>query len=165
VGRVEKRKWTSPAAVMYIAQFNISIEKAPLDDPLMQDFVNSLAHVNQAADETDGFVWRLHDDSGNATDMRVFDDKRIIFNLSVWKSIELLKKFVYHNQHMSILKRRREWFETNAKRSYVLWWVPENHRPSTEEAKARLFHLQEKGPTPFAFTFDQVFEPEGSDVA
>lgn len=149
---------------MYIAQFNISIEKVPLDNPVMKDFVDSLARVNQSADDSEGFVWRLHDETGNATAMRVFDDQRIIFNLSVWKSIELLKRFVYDNQHMSILKRRREWFETNAKRSYVLWWIPETHRPSIEEAKTRLFHLQDKGPTPFAFTFDQVVPPEGLDV-
>jgi hypothetical protein len=146
---------------MNIAQFNISIEKAPLDDPVMKDFVDSLARVNQSADESEGFVWRLHDETGNATAMRVFDDQRIIFNLSVWKSIELLKRFVYYNQHMSILKRRLEWFEKNAKRSYVLWWIPETHCPSIEEAKTRLLHLQDKGPTPFAFTFDHLFEPDG----
>jgi len=149
---------------MYVAQFNISIEKAPLDHPSMKDFVDSLARVNQSADDSEGFVWRLHDETGNATAMRVFDDQRIIFNLSVWKSIELLKRFVFDNQHMSVLKRRREWFETNAKRSYVLWWISEDHRPSIEEAKTRLFHLQEKGPTPFAFTFEQVMAPEDDVV-
>lgn len=149
---------------MHIAQFNISIEKAPLDDPSMKDFVDSLVPVNAAADKADGFVWRLHDDSGNATDMRVFEDKRIIFNLSVWESVEKLKRFVFDQHHMSVLRRRREWFETNPKRSYVLWWVPEGHLPSTEEAKERLFHLQEHGPSPFAFTFEQVFEPETQDV-
>lgn len=150
---------------MHVAQFNISIEKAPLDDPLMKDFIDGLARVNQMADESEGFVWRLHDDTGNATAMRVYEDQRIIFNLSVWESIEHLKRFVYNNQHMGLLKRRREWFHQNAKRSYVLWWVPENHHPSIEEAKARLLHLQENGPSPFAFTFDQVFEPAGSDAA
>ena len=150
---------------MHIAQFNISIEKTTLDDPAMKDFVDSLERVNQMADQAEGFVWRLHDDSGNATAMRVYDDKRIIFNLSVWKSIEVLKQFVYNNQHMSLLKRRRDWFHQNPKRSYVLWWVPENHTPSVEEAKARLHHLQENGPTPFAFTFDQVFESEGTEAA
>lgn len=148
---------------MYIAQFNISIEKVSLDNPAMKDFVESLGPVNESADASEGFVWRLHDESGNATAMRVYEDKRIIFNLSVWESIESLRKFVYQRSHMSVLRRRTDWFETQSKPSYVLWWIAEDHRPSVEEAKARLLHLQNNGPTPFAFTFQQAFGPVRSE--
>lgn len=144
---------------MFIAQFNVSIERAPLEDPSMAEFMSSLAPVNRSADESEGFVWRLHDESGNATAMRVFDDRRIIFNLSVWKSVEQLKQFVYRAGHMRVLRKRREWFHVPKEPSYVLWWVPESHRPTIEEAKARLQHLREHGPSPEAFTFDSVFAP------
>jgi hypothetical protein len=148
---------------MHLAQFNISFEKAPLDNPAMKDFIDGLAPVNHSADNSKGFVWRLHDDTGNATAMRVFDDKRIIFNLSVWESIDLLKQFVYQSRHMDVLKRRGEWFERHTQPSYVLWWIPKGHLPSVDEAKARLVHLQKHGPTPFAFTFQQAFEPASAD--
>jgi hypothetical protein len=148
---------------MYIAQFNISIEKSSLDSPAMQDFVEALSPVNQSADRSEGFVWRLHDETGNATAMRVFDDKRIIFNLSVWESIDALKRFVYDGSHLGVLKKRGDWFESQTEPSYVLWWIPSGHRPSVDEAKNRLLHLQHHGPTPFAFTFQQVFEPVNAD--
>ena len=79
---------------MYIALFNISQERAPLDDPSMRDFIDSLDRIHQLADKSEGFIWRLHDESGNATSIRVFDNPSIIFNLSVWKSLELLQQFV-----------------------------------------------------------------------
>jgi hypothetical protein len=42
----------------------------------------------------------------------------------------------------------------------VLWWVPEGHIPTMEEAKARLEHLERHGLTPTAFTFRQAFPPD-----
>ncbi|GAA1419561.1 DUF3291 domain-containing protein [Catellatospora coxensis] len=141
---------------MYIAQFNISKERYPLEHPAMQDFVDRLGEVNAVADEWEGFVWRLHDDTGNATAIRTFDDPTIIFNLSVWKSVATLKDFVYQSRHVEVLKKRRTWFEHWDKPSYVLWWVEESARPSLEEAKARLRHIQDNGPSAHAFDFDHV---------
>ena len=42
----------------------------------------------------------------------------------------------------------------------ALWWVPPGHIPSVDEAKKRLTHLQEHGPTPFAFNFRDLFPPD-----
>src|SRR6516225_3980939 len=41
----------------------------------------------------------------------------------------------------------------------VLWWVPRGHRPSVEEAIARLELLRRKGPHPEAFTFRETYPP------
>jgi hypothetical protein len=141
---------------MYVAQFNISKEREPLDHPVMKDFVEHLAPVNALADEWAGFVWRLCDDSGNATAIRIYEDKTIIFNLSVWASIETLKEFVYRSGHADVLRKRRTWFEPMREQSYVLWWVAEAERPSVAKAKHRLRHLQENGCSAYGFTFDQV---------
>jgi hypothetical protein len=139
-----------------IAQFNISKERFPLDHPGMRDFIDHLAMVNELADQADGFVWRLHDETGNATAMRVFEDKAIIFNLSVWKSVETLREFTFNSAHATMLRRRREWFEHVQERTYVLWWVPADDHTSIEEAKERLRYLQQHGPSPYAFTFDSI---------
>ncbi|TCO59557.1 DUF3291 domain-containing protein [Actinocrispum wychmicini] len=145
---------------MHVAQFNISRERNPLDHPDMADFVRRLDVVNAAADGWAGFVWRLHDESGNATAIRAFEDKTIIFNLSVWRSVPELKEFVYRSSHYDVLKRRLEWFHRIVEPSYVLWLVDDDHRPSVDEAKQRLAHLREHGPSDHAFTFDSV--PGGS---
>jgi hypothetical protein len=48
--------------------------------------------------------------------------------------------------------RRREWFVKHAEAFQVLWWIPEGHIPTVDEAEFKLAHLREHGPTPDAFT-------------
>lgn len=42
----------------YLAQINIARTLAPLDDPLMADFVAQLDEINALADSSPGFIWR-----------------------------------------------------------------------------------------------------------
>jgi len=42
-----------------LAQVNFSRLVAPLDTPVLADFVAALDPVNAAADQAPGFVWRL----------------------------------------------------------------------------------------------------------
>jgi heme-degrading monooxygenase HmoA len=143
----------------HLAQLNIAVARAPMDDALMAAFAAALDEVNAIADQSPGFVWRLQDDDGNATAIRPYEDERVMVNMSVWESVEALRAFVYgRNRHKHFLQRRREWFEHMEEAYVVLWWVPAGHIPSVEEAKERLEHLREHGPTPEAFTFRQSFE-------
>ncbi|MCI0553538.1 MAG: DUF3291 domain-containing protein, partial [Anaerolineae bacterium] len=141
------------------AQVNIARMNAPLDDPMMAGFVARLEEINALADRSPGFVWRLQTSEGNATYLRPYDDDRILFNLSVWESIEHLQQYVYRSAHAELLRQRHEWFEKFAKAYLALWWVPAGHIPSVDEAKQRLAHLDTHGPTPFAFTFKNTFPP------
>ena len=145
---------------LYIAQVNISRMNAPLDDPIMAGFIARLDEINALADRSPGFVWRLQTSEGNATYLRPYDDDRILFNMSVWCSIEHLKQYVYRSAHAQLLRQRRDWFEKFGGTYVALWWVPLDHRPSVDEAKQRLTHLEANGPTPFAFTFKQSFPPD-----
>jgi Domain of unknown function (DUF3291) len=144
----------------HIAQINIGRITAPLDDAQMAGFVNRLADINALADRSPGFVWRLQTEAGNATYFRPYEDDRILLNMSVWKTIEELKQYVYRSAHVEVLRRRQEWFEAFAGVYAALWWVPLGHIPSIDEAKKRLAHLQAHGPTQFAFDFKTVFEPD-----
>jgi hypothetical protein len=143
----------------HLAQVNIAQMRAPLDDLLMADFVSQLAAVNAAADASPGFVWRLQTEQGDATYLRPYDDPTVLFNLSVWASVEDLSRYVYRSRHVSVLRDRQRWFQKMEKPHAALWWVPAGHIPSEEEAKSRLAHLQERGPTPVAFTFDRAEPP------
>jgi hypothetical protein len=142
----------------HIAQINIGRIKAPLDDAQMAGFVNRLADLNALADCSPGFVWRLQTEAGNATYFRPYEDDRILLNMSVWKTIEELRQYVYGTAHREVLRRRQEWFETFGGVYAALWWVPAGHIPGIDEAKKRLAHLQAHGPTQFAFDFKTVFE-------
>lgn len=132
---------------------------APVDDPLIADFMAQLDRINALADEAPGFVWRLQTEEGNATDIHAYDDPLLLVNMSVWENIETLKGYTYGKQHAEILRKRLNWFEKLDKPHMVLWWVPAGHIPTTEEAKQRLDILEQLGPTPEGFTFKESFPP------
>jgi hypothetical protein len=142
-----------------LAEINIARIRAPVDDPLVAEFMNALDEINALADRSPGFRWRLQTEDGNATAVRPYEDEAILINMSVWESVEALGDYVYRSDHTAFLRRRGEWFERMTEAVVVLWWVPVGHRPSVEEAIARLDHLRLHGPTPYAFTFRQRFGP------
>jgi hypothetical protein len=142
-----------------LAQINIGRMMAPLDDPIMADFVANLAPINALAESSPGFVWRFQTPAGDATAERPYEDDRIIINYSVWQDAESLRKYVYESGHVAFMRRRREWFERMSDAFMALWWVPAGHQPSVAEAVERLEHLRQHGPTAYAFTFRQMMPP------
>ena len=98
-------------APIHIAQFNIARMRAPLDDPVMRGFVDQLDAINAAAERSEGFVWRFQTDVGNATNVRPYDDDRVVINMSVWASIEDLQRYVYRGAHAGPFRDRHQWFE------------------------------------------------------
>jgi hypothetical protein len=144
----------------HLAQINIARMRAAFDDPANAGWVSRLDEINALADGAPGFVWRLQTPEGNATYLRPFDDNQIIVNMSVWESVEHLKNYVYKSAHAELLRARREWFEHFEGAYVALWWVPIGHRPGVDEAKKRLKHLEEHGPSQFAFTFKTIQPPD-----
>jgi hypothetical protein len=142
----------------YIAQLNIGKFRFPTTDPRMAGFMNQLKPINALADGTPGFVWRLQDDSGDATAIRPFPDDMVAVNFSVWETIDALFNYVYYSDHAKVLRERKQWFEHMTEHYMVMWWIPAGHTPTLLEAKERLEALRRDGPTPFAFTFKQRFE-------
>jgi len=142
-----------------LAQLNIGIIKGPMDSPLMADFAANLERINALAENSSGFVWRLQTEQGDATSIRPFKDENLLVNMSVWRDVESLNKYVYSSAHVDVMRRRREWFERMREAFLVLWWIPRGHRPSIAEAIAKLELLRTNGPTIEAFTFRQAFAP------
>jgi len=153
-------------ARFHLAQLNIALPRAPLDAPLLSEFVAALEPVNAAADASPGFVWRLQTDDGDATGISAFGDDRLVVNMSVWESLEALRAFVYGERgHLSVMRRRREWFERMAEAYLVLWWLPAGELPTIADAEERLALLRAMGPSPDAFTFRRHFPPPDAAVA
>lgn len=140
-----------------LAQLNIATLKAPLDSPILADFVANLDPINALAEASPGFVWRLQTPAGDATALRPLGED-VIVNMSVWEDVAALNAFTYRGDHVQIMRRRREWFH-HMELFMVLWWVPAGHEPTEQEAIERLEHLRAHGPTPEAFTFRRAFPP------
>jgi hypothetical protein len=145
----------------HLAQVNVGRIVGPLDSPELSSFVAELPTINALADRSPGFVWRLVDEGGeDSTGVRPEEgDDLMIITLSVWESVEALRNFTYHSDHLRVLSRRREWFRRMGEAYVALWWVPEGHRPGVAEAMERIAMVREHGPGPRAFTFREPFPP------
>jgi hypothetical protein len=149
----------------HLAQVNIGLLRAPMDDPIMEGFRSQLDSINALADRAPGFVWRLQTDEGNATSIRPFADERMAINMSVWESLEALQQFVYAGAHVGPLRDRKQWFEPIDGPILALWWISAGHIPTVAEAQERLRILEERGPSPEAFTFRTPFPSADVEAA
>ena len=67
--------------------------------------------------------------------------------------------FVYKSLHVELIRDRDAWFAKMPEMHQALWWVPQGHYPSIDEAKERLAHPQKNDATVKAFTFAKPFVP------
>ncbi len=139
---------------MQLAELNVGRLVAETGDPRVADFMNNLDRINNMGRRMPGFVWMMEGSgtpgTGN-TDAKIDGDPLYVANLSVWNSVEALGRFVWDTVHSQFYDRRTEWFEVARAPHFVMWWVPEGHRPSLDEALARLEVLRRDGDTPDAF--------------
>jgi len=84
----------------HLAHANIAWMHAPIDDPLMAGLASRMDEINQLAESSRGFVWRIPE--GEMTfshldpfrpDFPGFDPGRIFYSMSVWESLEALREF------------------------------------------------------------------------
>ncbi len=136
----------------HLVHANVALMRAPLDDPMMAEFVHQMDEIDASARNAAGFVAQpVPPDEG-----RLYTG-RALLNLSIWQSVEDLDRFTHSGPHALALERRTEWFEQAAGPNYVLYWAPVGHMPTEVEIKERLDHLAMHGPTPFAFNFERRF--------
>lgn len=140
----------------HLAQLNVARWRFSPDDPRAADFMGALDRVNGAAERSPGFVWRLQGDAGNATDIKVTDDPRLIVNLTVWETPEHLERFVWNTIHKRVYEKKSKWFQALGAPHFVMWWVPAGHTPTPEEAMARLADLTRHGPSERAFGWESL---------
>lgn len=140
----------------HLAQLNVGRALDDLDSPRLAEFMGALDRVNALAERSPGFVWRLQSDSGNATDIKVSDDARFIVNMSVWETPQQLEQFVWNTVHARVYEKKADWFEKATTPYFVMWWVPAGHRPTTDEAMARLAHLMAHGASDHAFGWESL---------
>jgi hypothetical protein len=141
-----------------IAEINIArMRGVDINDPIMQEFVENLDTVNGIAEKSPGFVWRLKDESDNATALNPYNDEQIIINISVWETIEDLEHFMYTTFHSEFLKRRKEWFFKFGKAHTAMWWTPAGKFPTLQEAVDQLDYLQTHGPSEKVFDLKTRF--------
>ncbi len=144
---------------MHLAQLNVGRLRAPTDDPRVAEFMAALDRVNGVGKRSPGFVWMMEGSgapgTGN-TEAKIGGDPRFVSNLTVWKDVESLEAFVWNTVHRRFYERRAEWFEVLGAMHFVMWWVPDGHRPTLDEGLARLAHLEAHGDSDHAFGWSHL---------
>ena len=143
----------------HLNQVNIAKRLAPMDDPIMRDFINNVDKMNALADNTNGFIWRLKDEDKDEA-VNVFQDESLIINMSVWTDLESLFAYTYQSGHIEVFKRKKEWFSKMKMMHMAFWYSPEGLEPTFQDAKNRLDYLNTHGETPYAFSFKSKFTTE-----
>ena len=132
----------------HLAELNVGRLVAPTNDPRVAEFMNALDKINGMGKRMPGFMWMMEGSgepgTGN-TDAKIEGDPQYVSNLTVWESVETLENFVWNTVHRQFYARRQEWFEVLGKMHFVMWWVPVGHRPTLNEALARLELLTKNG--------------------
>jgi heme-degrading monooxygenase HmoA len=152
----------SAVAGYQLAQANVAYAIADHGDPRLADYMARLDEINQLADRSPGFVWRYLTDSRDPA-QREFDDPRVLFNMSVWESIDALHVYTYRTMHAEVYAARRQWFVDHKAvvggHALAMWWVPRGERPTVADARARLALIAASGPSPRAFSFKHRVDP------
>jgi len=146
----------------HLAQLNLGLFKAPLDDAQMAEFAAALDPINALAEATPGFIWRLKDEAGGSSsfvDVPGTDNPLWAPNMSVWRDLDSLKHFMYKSGHASYLRRRTEWFQVPDRPINVLWWIPAGEIPTLDDAVKRLDHLAKHGPTDQGWPLTKPLDP------
>ena len=127
--------------VVHLAQVRVARLLAPLDDPIMREFVAAVGPVERLAAASPGFVWRLADEGGHGECVQPDDGGPVFVNVTLWRDYDSLHVFTYWSPHAKHLKRRSRWFAATAQPSTALRWVPAGTRPSLDDALLRLMFL------------------------
>lgn len=162
-------------SAFHLAQVNVAYARGAQDDPAMAEFIARLDEINELAERSPGFVWRYISDTRDPQ-QREFADPLVLFNMSVWDSVDALHAFTYKTAHAQVFAARRKWF--GDWKDYVqalpelgpdapllaLWWLAAGQVPTPADGIARLRLLGHKGPHADAFTFKRLFTPLGVAV-
>ena len=145
----------------HLAQVNVGRMRGQRGEPQVAGFYAELDRINAIADASPGFVWRLQGDGNDATDLRPTPDPLFLINMSLWTDADALFAYVYRTAHVGVMAGRREWFDRMDGAHQALWWVSAGTRPAIDEALAKLWLLDNFGPSPQAFTFKARFPAPG----
>jgi len=166
-----------------IAFSSFSIMKKPYGDPVVAGFEALTPPVFEVAEKSPGFIARaketddLHHlgnferdwgDWGEFAVPSYYDGGFTIptetraGTLSLWEDVQSVYDFTYGGLHGRAFRQRHKWFRKIDFPTHVIWWVPRGEIPSWKQSVIRYDHLNEHGPTAFAFDFSTIFDQHGS---
>jgi Domain of unknown function (DUF3291) len=150
----------------HLAHVNIAWMHAAVHDEEMSGFAARIDEINALAEHSPGFVWRIPEAFVTPATLEPFEADfpgfqrdRLLYNMSVWQSVNDLHSYTFGTAHAELLNQRHQWIDRIEGASVALWWVPEGTLPTIAESVARLRLVRQQGPTQEAFTLRVSFPP------
>jgi hypothetical protein len=138
-----------------LAELNLGVLKYDWDDPRVQGFLDGLDLVTGVAQPRAGFVWMMPeedmDTAQNDPTGAMGGTPLSASTLRVWERVAVLEHFVRNAVHKQFYDPKGEWYNAGVDQRFAMWWVPQGHQPTLEEALARLEHLRDNGDSEHAF--------------
>jgi hypothetical protein len=167
-----------------LAFLTFGILRQPYGSPVVQGFVDATPDVFREIESSPGYLTQAVKPLVNKPSFgQVFGEFgayavprfykgstrageiTVATTLSLWTSINAVRRFAYRGLHKKALDQRADWFLKPAWPTYVMWWVADDHTPSWHEASERLECLHDHGPTRDAFNFGTGFDAEGIRIS
>ena len=146
-----------------IVQANYAQWKPEISESAVNEFISQISGVHEQAELSKGYIWRYVDDPDPKYIDRLFGMNGLVFNMSVWESVEDLKAFTFKNLHNEVMRERAKWFAHLPFTTSIMWWVKQGHIPTAEEAQKKFEQIEAEGPSYEVFTFAKLFYPGGSE--
>lgn len=146
---------------MHLAEFNIGVLKYDWDDPRMAEFRDNLDRVFAVATRFPGYVWHMSEAEMDAAqtdpDGPLGGNPRTASTLSVWRDLDSLERFVWKSVHRRFVDKKALWYDSAEQSTrLVMWWIPEGHVPTIDEAAERLALRSARGDSAEAFGWDHA---------
>ncbi|AGL16813.1 DUF3291 domain-containing protein [Actinoplanes sp. N902-109] len=160
-----------------IALYTFGLIDPALDPDTMADFAERGTAIYSASDQAPGFLgqaetavdgsashepgedfgpWGRYALPTGLPELGGHDPQAHIATLSLWRTVEDARGFVYGGIHREALKHRHDWFFRGPWPGHVLWRVHDDHVPQWEEGVSRLEALARDGESADRFTFGSV---------
>jgi len=138
-----------------IVSYNLAVMTHPRSDPRMDGFFDNVERMNDLADRSPGFIWRLKS--------FVTEDSRAaqvagttLTTMSVWASPQALGDYVFNTVHVQFYLKRRQWFDAIKRSYFIMWEHNADQWPDEDEALERLSHYEAEGASDRAFGWESV---------
>lgn len=154
-----------------VAFFTSALLQAPFDSDHSKGFRERSEAVFVAALDAPGYLASAFSDP--ATDGRWGEVQvpaeyrtdeftmRVAQFYTLWRDLESVYAYAYNGLHAEALSKRKEWFVSRPRLSYVIWWVDDDTVPTWDEACARYARVHQIGSSPEAFDFKHPFSADG----
>jgi uncharacterized protein DUF3291 len=165
-----------------IAVSSVTVLKHVYGHPALAEYEDLIPRVFQDAETARGFIARAkpvdnRDELSNFerewgpwgtfcaprfyTGGRTYDTDHRASILALFIDLESLHEFAFAGRHRHVLRHRRAWVVEAAWRSYAIWWVGDDEIPMWQTASDRINHINDHGPTPYAFDFHHPYDADG----